>query len=415
MIAYYWLLWVLPLIDHPIWGANVGPITVFQLIGIISLFYACIYSVTRHKVPRVAAGWDTRLFFMLYVLVALSGVTKGAGSIANNGSISPLISYTSALLLMLISLVLIDSASRLQMTIYVLMGSYAFASLYVIREWQKGMALYGTVRPGWIVGDSNYFATTAIYAIILALHFVRRSRPGRQRTYCFVCLLLTVIGTTLCASRGGFLGLMAAALYWISTGRNRARNLLLTAAVLIPLNFLVPLSPLHRLIDHNADLGSTDAHLNAWYAGLKMIEAHPLRGVGLGNFKRVMPLYGGPNIQTDNIAHNMFVEVAAELGLPALALFLGIFWTYYRNLGRIRSSGSMPPLLRDAATALQAGLVGIMVGGSFVSAEYEKTTWTGLALASCVIALARSVKRQKATVQAEQTYPARPVNIAFTW
>jgi O-antigen ligase len=130
-----------------------------------------------------------------------------------------------------------------------------------------------------------------------------------------------------------------------------------------------------------------------------MIEAHPIAGVGLGNFKPLMPLYtsvtSGTRVDVDSVAHNMFIEVAAELGLPALVIFLAMFWSTYRTLGKLRRSSSTHPLIRQTAAALQAGLLGFSVAGSFVSAEYQKTSWMGLALMFCLLPLARSQKRAR--------------------
>jgi O-antigen ligase len=144
-------------------------------------------------------------------------------------------------------------------------------------------------------------------------------------------------------------------------------------------------------MDDRTDYGSTQFHLEAWKAGLRMIEAHPLVGVGLGNFKPLMASYMAPgvNLKFASIAHNMFVEVAAELGLPALVTFLGIFWFTYRTLGKVRKSPSTNALIRETASALQAGLVGFAVAGSFVSAQSEKTSWMGFALMFCLAPLSR--------------------------
>ena len=134
-------------------------------------------------------------------------------------------------------------------------------------------------------------------------------------------------------------------------------------------------------------------------AGFHMIEAHPIAGIGLGNFKPLMPSYmylpPGTIPDVDSLAHNMFIEVAAELGLPALVIFVSIFWFTYRSLGKLRRSPSAPILIRETASALQAGLVGFAVAGSFVSAEYQKTSWMGFALMFCLMPLAKSRKLVK--------------------
>ena len=122
-----------------------------------------------------------------------------------------------------------------------------------------------------------------------------------------------------------------------------------------------------------------------------MIQAHPLIGIGLGNFKAAMPEYSEPGITEYHIAHNMFIEVGAELGIPALAFFLSVFVCTFQGLERVRRTA---PLLfiREVATALQSAVVGVGVAGCFVSAEYQKTTWVGFALVACLLPLARNLQ-----------------------
>ena len=396
MIVYYLLVWILPLMQHPIWGQKMGSLTVFEYFGVACFIYASSHVVARGVLPQLVSTWETRLVLLLYLVVLFSALIKGRGIGLDNGS---LIIYTSSFLLIFISISVVDTLSRLRWTVFALIGSYGFASLYVIREWQKGHLVYRNFRPGWIVGDSNYFATTAIFAIVLAFYFTQGKRPRWEKTYCVVCLILTILAVTFCASRGGFVGLAAGALFLIWHAKNRVRNLILMSVLVLPLSFALPMSPLHRLLDPSTDYGSVHFHLEAWTAGLHMIEAHPIAGVGLGNFKQLMPVYmflpEGTNADADTIAHNMFIEVAAELGLPALLIFLAIFWFTYRTLGKLRRSPSAHSLIRETASALQAGLVGFAVAGSFVSAEYQKTSWMGFALMFCLSPLARSLKHAK--------------------
>jgi O-antigen ligase len=391
VIFYYWLVWILPLIQHPIWGQKVGPLTVFEYIGAVCFIYACSHIMARGVLPLFLSTWENRLVLFLYLIALFSAMTKGRGINLNNGS---LIIYTSSFLLIFISISIVDTLPRLRWTSLALIGSYGVASLYVIREWQQGHLVYRNFRPGWIVGDSNYFATTAIFAIVLAFYFMQGKRPRWEKACCVVCLLLTILAVTFCASRGGFLGLAVAALFLVWRTKRRVRNLLLMGALVLPLSFALPMSSLHRFLDPSMDFGSTQFHLEAWKAGLHMVEAHPVVGIGLGNFKPLMLSYMSPetNRDVDTVAHNMFIEVAAELGVPALLIFLGIFWCTYRTLGKLRRSTSTHPLIRETAAALQAGLVGFAVAGSFVSAEYQKTSWMGFALMFCLLPLARSQK-----------------------
>lgn len=383
MILFYLLLWILPLVNHPFWGRQIGPFSIFEYLGIASLAFAISHAISRQRIPGLVGSWQTRLLWVLYVIALISSLRE---HIFPNPALTL---YTASMLLFPLCMILIDTLERLQWALLSVIGGYAWASAYVIREWQAGSGMSSGYRPGWIVGDANYFATAAIVAIILGFVLMQGDRPRWVKLYCLACTVVTLLGVTLCASRGGFLGLLLASILMVCGTKHRVRNLALLAILILPLAVLLPMSPLHRLLHPNYSATESEQyHEFARAAGYHMIEAHPLAGVGLGEFKAMMPTYLSVQLPEYTLAHNMFIEVAAELGVPALLCFIGVFAATYFGLGRVRKSETAP-LVRDAALALQAGIVGLMLAGCFVSAEYQKTTWVGLALAASVLVLAR--------------------------
>lgn len=397
MLFYYWLLLILPLSAHPFWGQKLGPFTPFEYLGAVCLGYAVNHAAFRRKrIISILAMPAMRLCLVLYLILVVSALTKGTGVGMNDQA---LVIYTSSLLLVIITVLVVDTMERLRWTMFTLISSYAFSSLYVIREWQHGHELYSNFRPGWIVGDSNYFATTAIFALALAFYFLQEKRRRLERLYWLGCLLLTLLAVTLCASRGGFIGLIVAVVYLSAHTKNGVRNMLAMAVLILPLGVLLPMSPLHRILRPEEDHGSTESHLTAWKAGLRMIETHPIVGIGLGNFKPLIEQYEEPDSTVRNVAHNMYIEIAAELGIPALCIFLAILGLFWRTLRRIYRSNAVPELVRGSALALQAGLIGFAVAGAFVSAEYQKTSWTGLAVIASLESLAAGMERAKASTR----------------
>ena len=394
------MVWVLPLVNHPIWGAYFGPLSVFQYLGLLCLIGAVARILSTGRVPLLFANWPLRLLFLLYFIAVLSALTREANVALFDDSLN---TYTSSVLLIVLTLILVDTVERLKWVILCLVGSYAWASLYMIREWAGNRG----VRPGWIVGDSNFFATSAIFAIVLGFYFMRSPGPSWQKWYCTLCLLTILAGTTLCASRGGFLGLAVASPILAWQTKNRIRNFLVLTALLLSFSLILPVSPLQRFLHPTySETGSEDAHQAAWRAGYRMIEAHPLRGIGLGQFKPYMPKYSDPGEKVVSIAHNIFIEVAAELGIPALIVFVAFFIACVLGLGRVKKMAAAPEIVRGAAGALQAGVLGFCVAGCFVSAEYQKTTWMGLALVPCIIALSRS--RETRRTQEEEFAAVKP-------
>ncbi len=167
---------------------------------------------------------------------------------------------------------------------------------------------------------------------------------------------ISVVGTY---SRSGLLGLGLATflLIWYS----KRRVLGFTALALAPIALIAfgPQKALDRYktistafegayekfttgkvsADTNID-PSALGRLQAWQAGLKMVKAHPVFGVGplnfLPQFQKYFPGYHA------RVAHNAFVALGAESGIPSVLLFasflaLAIFdmWWTRRQLKKI--------------------------------------------------------------------------------
>jgi putative inorganic carbon (hco3(-)) transporter len=386
MIFFLLLISVLPLEQHRVWSHVVGELTVIKYLGALCLLFALLHIAMRRAVPRYFEAGQSLCFLALFLLATISYFTR---SLRIEFEVSPWTSYVSFLLLLFITVSMVDTVSRLRWTALATLGSVTLASLYVIRSWQK----YGDPRPGGTTGDANYFAISALVGVPLGIYLISERRPRWLPLYCIGCLGVSLIAIVLAASRGGFFGLAAGALFVVWRSRRRARNLVLAAVVLVPPLLALPISPIRRMLHPGtAEIISSRAHLAAWRAGLRMFATHPIIGVGLGNFKPLMMGYlpAGTYMDKPSIAHNTYIEFAAELGLPGLFLFLGILYFSYRSMGRVvaRCRDSGPTLLSQVALGIQAGLIAYAVSAFFLSAEYEKLFWLVVFLSACVSALA---------------------------
>lgn len=99
-----------------------------------------------------------------------------------------------------------------------------------------------------------------------------------------------------------------------------------------------------------------------WRGTLRMARARPLLGTGLGTYEIAYPRYA--TVGFTRLAHNSYLQLAAEAGLPALVLLLGtlsvLAWKVVRSEVRatneVRSAGFSPPLRAGLAGAIAAGL-----------------------------------------------------------
>lgn len=400
MIFFYLLISVMPLTRHPLWERFIGDITLIKCLGLLCLLYASVHLVVRRSLPAFFSTWQARFFILFFLMCATSYLFMGSRA---ELEYSPLLSYSSFLALFFVTLAVVDSMSRLRWVLLVAIGSEALASLYVLREWQKLHGVYAQFRPGFVVGDPNYFCVSAVLCVPIAFYLLLGQPRLWERVYCLGCLLLTSAAVALSASRGGLLGLTFSFLFAVWHSRRRARNLLLVLCLLVPMVAISPTSPLQRLLRPNASVQqSTENHKQILVAGLRMIAAHPLVGVGLGNFKLRMSSYVDPGLQQQFMAHNAYLEVAAEMGVPALMVFLGILLFTFRTLSQMRArlAKSEETLLLRAVQGIQAGMAGSCISLFFVSGQYQKLNWFIIFLVMCLPLLERAAPEgEKARVR----------------
>ena len=158
--------------------------------------------------------------------------------------------------------------------------------------------------------------------------------------------------------------------------------------------FLAPDSPLRRLFAPNVhDAQSVEIREILWAAGWLMIQQYPLTGIGLGNFKYVVPLFQ-PDADRPyaNIAHNTYIEMTAETGLPGLLAFVATLALTLYSLETVRRGAGRAHdrFLVAVATGLQAGLLGYAANAVFISAQYQKLMWLMVFLSMTLPGLLRA-------------------------
>jgi O-antigen ligase len=148
-------------------------------------------------------------------------------------------------------------------------------------------------------------------------------------------------------------------------------------------------------------MSDTSGRADIWTVGWRMVQAHPLTGVGSGNFQAASIHYleqpgsiTSANLIVDvpHVAHNIYLELLADLGIPGLIAFLGIvlasMGAAWRAAEEFRRAGRQD--LELLARCLLLALVAFMAADFFLSGEFSKQLWLLLALAPATLAVARS-------------------------
>jgi O-antigen ligase len=142
----------------------------------------------------------------------------------------------------------------------------------------------------------------------------------------------------------------------------------------------------------DADYNHTEeaGRMQIWSRGIGYMLDNPVFGVGAQNFQSAEGMLSpfahrqqlGLGVRW-NAAHNSFVQVGAELGLPGLILFLCIITSAFRFLARARrvGGGTQGAHHTQLSQALTAALIGFVVGAFFLSLAYSEMFYALIALA----------------------------------
>jgi O-antigen ligase len=189
-------------------------------------------------------------------------------------------------------------------------------------------------------------------------------------------------------------------------GRYRPAILSVMAVVgLFGVGYFVALAP-QASKDRITKLDGGTSRTDIWRIGGRMVSAHPVRGVGSGNFQlsSVHYLLKNPGavrydyfVDHPKVAHNTYLHVLAELGLVGLALFLSIIGfavvCAFRaaQLFTRRGDRDMELLTRGLLLAM----IGLLSADFFISAQYSKQLWLLLGLGPVMLMIAKTRSRRQ--------------------
>lgn len=366
--------------------------TVIKLLGLIGFAWATAAIVSGTRTGFMEAK-QARLFLVFYLCVLVAGVMSGSGFVIIQR-------YLSFLLFLPFVLVTVRTHDDLKRVLTAMVLSLVLVFPYAIRQ----MIRYDS-RLGVGLYETNYYAANLLLLIPLAFVFAQQQRTNARKLMWALGGLVLVLSVLLTSSRGGFLGLLVAGLIFAYRRRGVATAAgLFAALVLAAFAFSDLGTRAVATLSDDASVppgleASNRAHVALFWAALRMIGDAPLTGVGPDRFRELSNLYTG--LGWGYMAHNSYLEIAAELGLPVLGIFLGLLWATFGALGRAaKLRGDRAAVeLAQWADALRTGLVGFLVAGAFISAQYEKRFWIVVFLSIVVDRLARHYARRARAVE----------------
>jgi len=245
------------------------------------------------------------------------------------------------------------------------LAAAGIASVFGFGEWLAHGATF-EARARGLVGHYMTFAGQLQLEIPVAASVALLAKRRRTRVAAGAVAVLGLVALLATFTRSSMIGVLVAG--GVILGATMPVGLALLAVVAVATFFLVPgtLGERIRSVFDPANKWNEQRVL-MWGAGLRMFRDHPITGVGLQDLHALYDQYRSP-LATERAGHlhDVFVQIAAQMGVVGLAAF---GWLY-ASLVRAAGAGLKPLLKRRGLAAglklgVVAALAGFIVAGLF--------------------------------------------------
>lgn len=380
----FWLLCVYFFFEY------VRPQTLYPVIdilpwGFISLLLTIVTALINKKIVWVSNPLN-KLFVFLALIITLSGIF----------AFNPMASwdYRQAMLGWLIVYFLVINIVNTEKLLILFLVAYLLFSLKMAQygsiNWiKRGFSFesYGLEgAPGWFRNSGEYAIQMLIFgSLAISLVISLRSYWGRYKRWILYAAAATGYFAVMGASsRGAQLALAVMTVWFLLKQKNGMRGLIVIAILSVGLYHILPEEQIQRFHEIGQDNSSLQ-RLAYWNAGIEMIKEHPVLGVGYNNWISYMfykyPGGVGPE-HAIQVCHNIYIQAASELGLLGLFCFLMMaFYAFLNNVRTRRMAKQLDnKLLFNLSYGLDAGLIGYLVAGTFVTVLYYPFFWIQIAM-----------------------------------
>lgn len=263
---------------------------------------------------------------------------------------------------------------------YVISAFYGGKMMQLLSYSNTWFSYYGsdeippTLRMFSVMPDSHSFSMLMILFVPITLFYAFSSRDKSDRTKYFAIFVLMLLAIFFSGSRGawvGWLGAVVSAFYLfmlkkfpkglrIFKAENWIEHKKTYKTVLASVLFFVVLFPVSSFVFNknqdsqliragkvageekyallkrtwsisDMDETSNKGRMEIWKDSAASVAKHPVLGIGMGNF----PLALSEKISTAKMgasAHNIYLDVAVEMGILGLAAFIALLWMICQKL-----------------------------------------------------------------------------------
>jgi putative inorganic carbon (HCO3(-)) transporter len=269
----------------------------------------------------------------------------------------------------------IHSKEQIKRMLWAILASALLVTFYGFYQYLHGMDIKAmdwvddeqfpelTVRVFSTLQNPNLLAGYLVTIISLAIGFGCKAKSRRGQAVFLVLTVIFGVCLVLTYSRGAWISLLfVAGAYGLYYNRKVFWLMVPLVGILLFLHngFYERILSIANPTDSSAAM-----RMGLWQSTFAMIVEKPFLGIGWGAYWMVYPKYdfflNDPNT-TIYHAHNMYLNIAAEVGIPGLIAFMGVLYSHSKAcLGVIRSKQNHWSV--GLALGVLFALIGICVNG----------------------------------------------------
>jgi len=245
-----------------------------------------------------------------------------------------------------------------------------------------------------VLENPNDLSINIAMTFPLCLAFLLAAKGGLKKLIWGASLAVLLLAVVLTYSRSGMIAtvITVVACIWEYGIKGKRRSVIVAAVamgivgagiIVATPRYLTRVTSIVRgNVEGSGDRGSLAARKQLLLASISTALHHPIFGVGPGNFEVTNGEW--------RVAHNSYTELAAEAGLPALALFLTMLFLSFRKINSVRKlpGYEADESIRLWTSALWAGLAAYAFGAMFASTEYNLFPYFMVGYASALYQIA---------------------------
>lgn len=370
LLAFSWFAYMRP--NDMTWGVN-------QFRPSLLIAVATIAGVIFSRRERFFV-WEWRTVLLGLFLAVIGTSALLAPDWSYSLSAGKLEDLAKILFIAVLTTGLVNTRERVRWLLLVIAMSLGMLALKsaVQGVLHPGNVLHG---PGGAIEDNNDYGLALVMTAPLLAYLARDEKGPLLRATLVLMAAACVAGVLFTRSRGGALALGLVGVVWLFKSRRNAWALILSPLAVAMVLVLSPPQLWLRLRALISDGGTSDASAMgrriAWEKGLNMWADNKLFGVGPGYFTDVNVWNSvDPPLLVDKplVAHNTYVQLLAESGAVALAVFLSLLIGTLVYLARTKHDPAAP-WRRRYADALFLSLLGFTAGSFFLSRTHFDLTY----------------------------------------